>query len=103
MIERHKKLIKLFLSNPYTYLSANKIAEYLNVSNRTVRNDIKILNDKFENTIIKSAKSKGYVLNTQEYDIKYIQAMLNPIIETDSKAMINLAYKLLMNDKEFTF
>ena len=41
MIERHKKLIKLFLSNPYTYLSANEIAEYLNVSNRTVRNDIK--------------------------------------------------------------
>ena len=29
--------------------------------------------------------------------------MLNPIIEKDSKAIINLAYKLLMNDKEFTF
>lgn len=102
MIERHKKLVKLFLSNPYTYLSANEIAEYLNVSNRTVRNDIKILNNEFENEYFKSAKSKGYVLNTYDYDIKNIHAILNPIIEKDSKTIINIAYKLLMNNEEFT-
>ncbi|MGO1997471.1 MAG: HTH domain-containing protein, partial [Staphylococcus equorum] len=39
MQERHAKLIRLILNNSNDYLSANEIANYLNVSNRTVRSD----------------------------------------------------------------
>ncbi|RIL69406.1 HTH domain-containing protein, partial [Staphylococcus devriesei] len=102
MIERQKKLIKLFLNNPYTYLNANEIANYLNVSNRTVRNDIKTINNEFDNALIMSVKSRGFVLNTQEYEVESLHETLTPLIEKDSKIIINLGYKLLMSNKYFT-
>ncbi|PTJ01983.1 hypothetical protein BU047_08345, partial [Staphylococcus simulans] len=41
MIERQIKLIQLFINNAEQYLTSDDIATFLNVSNRTTRNDIK--------------------------------------------------------------
>ncbi|PNZ81963.1 PTS mannose transporter subunit IIA, partial [Staphylococcus petrasii] len=65
MIERQKKIVELILKNSDTYLNADEIAQYLNVSNRTIRNDIKYINTDFLNSLIISVKSKGYTLNTE--------------------------------------
>ena len=40
MLERHVKLIRLMLINRNQFLNADEIGRYLNVSNRTARNDI---------------------------------------------------------------
>lgn len=47
MIERQKKIIELFLNHYDTYLNANEIAQHLTVSNRTIRSDIKYINNDF--------------------------------------------------------
>ena len=48
------------------------IAEHVNVSNRTVRNDIHVINSNFMDDIIVSIKSKGYQLNTSQYTLETI-------------------------------
>lgn len=58
MLIRHAKLIRLLLNNSNHYLSADEIANYLSVSNRTVRNDIQYINGEIINRLITSVKGK---------------------------------------------
>lgn len=102
MIERQKKIVELILKNSDTYLNADEIAQYLNVSNRTIRNDIKYINTDFLNSLIISVKSKGYTLNTESYEIDKINDLLKSLNEKDSKTIINLGYRLLMENSEIT-
>ena len=69
MLIRHAKLIRLLLNNSNHYLSADEIANYLSVSNRTVRNDIQYINGEIINRLITSVKGKGYKLNHDHYEI----------------------------------
>ena len=96
MIERQKKIIELFLNNYNTYLNANEIAQHLTVSNRTIRNDIKYINNDFLKSLIISVKSRGYMLNTEDYEIDDINNLLKSLDEKDSEILINLGYHLLM-------
>lgn len=102
MIERQKKIIKLFLNNYDTYLNANEIAQHLNVSNRTIRNDIKYINNDFLKSLIISVKSRGYMLNTEDYEIDDINNLLKSLDEKDSEIIIILGYHLLMQNSEIT-
>ena len=43
MQARHIKIIQLLLNNQSEFISATEIANYVNVSNRTARNDIKLI------------------------------------------------------------
>ena len=76
MIDRKLKLVQLFLNNQSSYLTSDEIATYLNVSNRTARNDIKIVNMSLLAELIISVKAKGYTLNTARYTIEDIEAAL---------------------------
>ena len=58
MIDRQLKLVQLFLNNQSSYLTSDEIATYLNVSNRTARNDIKIVNMSLLAELIISVKAK---------------------------------------------
>ncbi|MDK9842695.1 MAG: helix-turn-helix domain-containing protein [Staphylococcus equorum] len=69
MQERHAKLIRLILNNSNDYLSANEIANYLNVSNRTVRSDIKYINSELVKELIVSVKGRGYKMNRTLYSV----------------------------------
>ena len=102
MIERQKKIIELFLNNYNTYLNANEIAQHLTVSNRTIRNDIKYINNDFLKSLIISVKSRGYMLNTEDYEIDDINNLLKSLDEKDSEILINLGYHLLMQNRAIT-
>lgn len=80
MIDRQIKLIKLLLNYTDTYISGYDIAKQLNVSNRTIRNDIKTIHTTFLNELILSVQSKGYMLNTCLYTPDEIQSALESVI-----------------------
>lgn len=69
LLERHVKLMRLLLLNRDSYLNGTEIADYLNVSNRTVRSDIKYINSEIKDVII-SIKGRGYQLNHELYQLK---------------------------------
>ena len=102
MIERQKKIIELFLNNYDMYLNANEIAQHLTVSNRTIRSDIKYINNDFLKSLIISVKSRGYMLNTEDYEIDDINNLLKSLDEKDSEILINLGYHLLMQNSAIT-
>lgn len=102
MINRQIKLIQLLINNAQTYISGNEVSAYLNVSNRTVRNDIKVINSTFIDNLIVSVKSRGYQLNLDTYSISYIEGQLNDSILKERKLLITIAYKLLMDHHTYT-
>ena len=97
MIDRKLKLVQLFLNNQSSYLTSDEIATYLNVSNRTARNDIKIVNMSLLAELIISVKAKGYTLNTARYTIEDIEAALQRFSLQDSNHLVQLGYRLLMH------
>lgn len=102
MLVRHAKLIRLLLNNSNHYLSADEIASYLNVSNRTVRNDIKYINSEIINHLITSVKGKGYKLNHDHYDEAELETFLHSFLTKENKKLMKLGYELLMYQKPNT-
>ncbi|HCN59997.1 BglG family transcription antiterminator [Mammaliicoccus fleurettii] len=102
MLDRHIKLIKLLLLNSESYLNGNEIADYLIVSNRTVRNDIKYINTEIIENVIISVKGRGYRLNKELYSINEIENILIQYTEKNGQTMIKLAYQLLMYKQSVT-
>lgn len=102
MLDRHVKLIKLLLLNSESYLNGNEIADYLIVSNRTVRNDIKYINTEIIENVIISVKGRGYRLNKELYSINEIENILIQYTEKNGQTMIKLAYQLLMYKQSVT-
>ncbi len=102
MIHRQIKLIQLLLNNVETYLNGQEVATFLNVSNRTVRNDIKTINATFLEDLIISTQSKGYQLNTNIYATKEIESLLEERMSRENKLLITIAYKLFMEHHTYT-
>ncbi|MEQ6028450.1 BglG family transcription antiterminator [Staphylococcus saccharolyticus] len=102
MIHRQIKLIQLLLNNVETYLNGQEVATFLNVSNRTVRNDIKTINSTFLEDLIISTQSKGYQLNTNIYATKEIESLLEERMSRENKLLITIAYKLFMEHHTYT-
>ncbi|RXY89755.1 PTS mannose transporter subunit IIA, partial [Salmonella sp. 3DZ2-4SM] len=101
MLERHVKLMKLLLLNRDSYLNGTEIADYLNVSNRTVRSDIKYINSEIKDVII-SIKGRGYQLNHELYQTEEIETILNQYTEKNGQTLIKMAYQLLMYKQSVT-
>ncbi|RIL53170.1 PRD domain-containing protein [Mammaliicoccus fleurettii] len=101
MLERHVKLMKLLLLNRDSYLNGTEIADYLNVSNRTVRSDIKYINSEIKDVII-SIKGRGYKLNHELYQTEEIETILNQYTEKNGQTLIKMAYQLLMYKQSVT-
>lgn len=102
MLDRHLNLIQLFLKNIDTYLNAQDISKYLNVSNRTIRNDIKYLNSEFLPNVIVSVKSKGYSLNTETYTLDFIENEVSQLLHHHQQTIINIGYELFMTSQTLT-
>ncbi len=96
MNKRHEKIINLLKNNQY--LTGNELAKILNVSDRTIRNDIKKINEVQGKNFIFSSNKFGYKLNNS-----------NPIISknrsiddiNDRKAFI--LKNLLKNKNEISY
>lgn len=102
MLDRHLKLLQFFIKNPSKHISSNEIAKHVNVSNRTVRNDIQVINSNFMDDIIVSIKSKGYQLNTSQYTLETITERYTHIQSYKEKLLLSMAYQLLMHNKSQT-
>ncbi|MFU0769260.1 BglG family transcription antiterminator [Staphylococcus pasteuri] len=102
MIERQVKLIELLRNNQGNYLKSDDIASFLNVSNKTTRTDIKIINSQFMEDIIISIKSKGYILNTERYNLEDIDEKLADYLNKNEKLLIKIAYQMLMYEQSIT-
>lgn len=61
LTERQNEIIKLL--NQYHILSADKIAKMLNVSTKTIRNEIHKINSSLNLNYIISQKGTGYLIN----------------------------------------
>lgn len=101
LLERHVKLMRLLLLNRDSYLNGSEIADYLNVSNRTVRSDIKYINSEIKDVII-SIKGRGYQVNHELYQTEEIETILNQYTEKNGQTLIKMAYQLLMYKQSVT-
>ncbi|MDW5470601.1 BglG family transcription antiterminator [Staphylococcus equorum] len=102
MQERHAKLIRLILNNSNDYLSANKIANYLNVSNRTVRSDIKYINSELVKELIVSVKGRGYKMNRTIYSVEQLAEIVTAYTNKESEILLKIGYQLLMHQQPMT-
>src|SRR5699024_10058546 len=102
MLKRHTKLIQLFMSNKNYYLSGDEIASYLNVSNRTVRNDIQYINSEIINSLITSVKGKGYKINYNRYSEETLETLIQTFLTQENEILLKLGYELLMYKKPIT-
>ncbi|WP_398574219.1 BglG family transcription antiterminator [Staphylococcus equorum] len=99
MQERHAKLIRLILNNSNDYLSANEIANYLNVSNRTVRSDI---NSELVKELIVSVKGRGYKMNRTLYSVEQLAEIVTAYTNKESEILLKIGYQLLMHQQPMT-
>ncbi|MDK9852077.1 BglG family transcription antiterminator [Staphylococcus equorum] len=102
MQERHAKLIRLILNNSNDYLSANEIANYLNVSNRTVRSDIKYINSELVKELIVSVKGRGYKMNRTLYSVEQLAEIVTAYTNKESEILLKIGYQLLMHQQPMT-
>jgi len=102
MLERHAKLIRLILNNSNNYLSANEIANYLNVSNRTVRSDIKYINSDLVEQLITSVKSRGYKMNHDLYSTEQLDEIVKAFTNKEGEMLLQIGYQLLMYQQPIT-
>lgn len=102
MQERHAKLIRLILNNSNDYLSANEIANYLNVSNRTVRSDIKYINSELVKELIVSVKGRGYKMNRTLYSVEQLAEIVTAYTNKESEILLKIGCQLLIHQQPMT-
>lgn len=102
-MERQNEIIKLL--NQYHILSADKIAKMLNVSTKTIRNEIHKINSSLNLNYIISQKGTGYLINEQiqlekeyasEQNIQYL--ILKKILNHDFYNFYELADELFISE-----
>ena len=95
---RQRKILHI-LQNQNSYITGKKIAEDLDVSSRTIRNDIQELNHFLTayNTHILSEQSKGYLLYTEAPDkLKELNGN-DTVFFTKEDRMRYLAFQLCLS------
>lgn len=66
LLERQLKILE-YLKSKNDFVTGNNIAKYLNISDRTVRNEINAIKKNCGENIIIAVRTKGYIYN-KEYD-----------------------------------
>lgn len=98
--KKHNQLIDFLLKQNQEYVSAATLAEILNVTDRTIRNYIKEINDSSSGVVITSS-AQGYAINPESSRID------KEWFEADNQALEEelLEFKIiqfLMNETEYT-
>ncbi|REH83903.1 BglG family transcription antiterminator [Staphylococcus felis] len=99
MIGRQIQLVQLFLKQQSAYLTSDEISKKLQVSNRTARSDIQVINQLFLKDVIVSVPAKGYQFNLKRYDIETIASQLEHHLQRDAKLLVAVGYHLLMSNE----
>lgn len=83
---RQLKIIKLIMNNPGIH--GKEISENLNVSTRTIRNEITFMNDVTNCILIRSSTKQGYMINDEHLDI------IHNIVNQDNENMDLAVYRI---------
>jgi lichenan operon transcriptional antiterminator len=97
---RARKLLH-YLYNQETYTSGDKLANYLHVSSRTIRNDINNINKTLKDFEIKivSKASTGYRLERKNTEILKKLQLSNGIFLSREDSIRHIVFRLLLADK----
>ncbi|NPC92959.1 BglG family transcription antiterminator [Bacillus sp. WMMC1349] len=110
MNERQKDILYLLLSEPDDYLLVQDFADKVKCSEKTIRNDLKVIEDyitEHSDAELIRKPGLGVYLNIEEHEkMFFLQQLYSEhhqiTDETDEKRVLQIAYHLLMNDKPVT-
>lgn len=110
MNTRQKEVLFLLLSEPNDYLLVQGLADQVNCSEKTIRNDFKIIEEHLANyssAILVRKPGLGVYLEIEEYEKVDLFNKLYCInnrtkYESDEERILQIAYNLLMNVKAVT-
>ncbi|MGJ7910818.1 BglG family transcription antiterminator [Neobacillus sp. LXY-1] len=110
MNERQKNLLRILLESGTEYLSSQKIADQLECSEKTIRNDSKVLDEwlsKHSNGILSRKPNIGFRLEVTESDRNNLLQLLNDVdtlgLEVeDSERLVRILELLLIEKKPIT-
>lgn len=74
----------------------------MNVSNRTVRSDIKYINSELVEELIVSVKGRGYKMNRTLYSVEQLAEIVTAFTNKESEILLKLGYQLLMHQQPMT-
>lgn len=106
LTNRQKKIIEFLLNNLGVFVTSSRLSSYCNVSERTIKSDIKAIKDKLDNNNrfrLISAPSKGYKLDYTHRVVNVSENVLN-LNELDyskdfnePKSRIRILLKMLLS------
>lgn len=101
---RRKRLVDM-LSNHQEWMTSKQLAAVLNVSDRTIRSDIKIINEKRKEPLIESNMQKGYKLAADALDYLSQNTPMSvreytQVPQTSETRCVYIIQKLLFETKE---
>lgn len=110
MNTRQKEILLLLLSEPNDYLLVQDLAEQVNCSEKTIRNDFKVIEEHLTNyssAVLVKKPGLGVYLEIEEYEKVDLFNKLYRInnrtkYESDEERILRIAYNLLMNVKAVT-
>ncbi|EOV9525247.1 BglG family transcription antiterminator [Bacillus cytotoxicus] len=110
MNTRQKEILLLLLSEPNDYLLVQYLAEQVNCSEKTIRNDFKVIEEyltNYSSAVLVKKPGLGVYLEIEEYEKVDLFNKLYRInncttYESDEERILRIAYNLLMNIKAVT-
>lgn len=98
LLERQKKILSLLLHSQ-EWITGAGIGKALNITDRTVRNDVRDINEElkvYQGSHIESVRGKGYLLVTREKEKLLEQVEKTNANETTKGRLCNMALEILM-------
>lgn len=96
LTKRQNQLLQCFAN--HDTLTSYQLSTNLSVSSRTVRNEIKVINEMFEQPIILMSKSKGYQLNLNHPQLSQLFNCENIDFENDNIRNTQILKTILTQD-----
>lgn len=101
LLERQKKILTILLSCD-GWITGEKIGRALGITDRTVRNDIRIINEelqKYTDSVVESIRGKGYFLVSKERNILLEKLEKTDVGETTEGRLYSIALEILMSEE----
>lgn len=109
MNTRQKDILYLLISEPEDYLLVRDIADRAKCSEKTIRNDLKAIEEfltEHSDAELIRKPGAGVSLKIEEHEKMRLSRKLclkqRPKVQTDEERVLEIAYRLLMNAKPVT-
>lgn len=110
MNKRQEEILKVLLSESNKYLLVQELADRVGCSEKTIRNDFKVIEEyleKYSDALLIRKPGLGVSLEVKEYDKSSLFNRLYAVrqeisYESDEDRVLQIAYSLLMNVKPVT-